>query len=36
MPFRGKQKYQNTNVGLKSKLSRLLLQRITKFEMNEN
>ena len=34
--LRGKQKYQVTNVGVeKIKLSRLLVQRIHKFKMNE-
>ena len=34
--FRGKQKYQVTNVGVeKIKLSRLLRQRINEFKMNE-
>ena len=34
--LRGKQKYQVTNVGdEKIKLSRLLVQRINEFEMNE-
>ena len=34
--FRGKQKYQITNVGVeKIKLSRLLFQRINEFKMNE-
>jgi len=34
--LRGKQKYQVTNVGLKKlKLSRLLVQRINEFKMNE-
>ncbi len=34
--LRGKQKYQVTNVGVeKIKLSRLLVQRINEFEMNE-
>ena len=34
--FRGKQKYQVTNVGVeKIKLSRLLLQRINEFKMSE-
>ena len=34
--LRGKQKYQITNVGVeKIKLSRLLVQRINKFKMNE-
>ena len=34
--LRGKQKYQVTNVGVeKIKLSRLLVQRISEFEMNE-
>ena len=34
--FRGKQKYQVTNVDAeKIKLSRLLVQRITEFKMNE-
>ena len=33
----GKQKYQITNVGVeKIKLSRLLVQRINEFKMNEN
>ena len=34
--LRGKQKYQVTNVGVeKIKLSRLLVQRINKFKINE-
>ena len=34
--LRGKQKYQVTNVGLeKIKISRLLVQRIDEFKMNE-
>ena len=34
--FRGKQKYQVTNVGVdKLKLSRLLVQHINEFKMNE-
>ena len=34
--LRGKQKYQVTNVGVeKIKLSRLLVQRIYEFKMNE-
>ena len=34
--FRGKQKYQITNVGVeKIKLSRLPVQRINEFKMNE-
>ena len=34
--LRGKQKYQITNVGVeKIKLSRLLVQRINEFKMNE-
>ena len=34
--LRGKQKYQATNVGVeKIKLSRLLVQRINEFNMNE-
>ena len=34
--FRGKQKYQITNVGVETiKLSRLLVQRINEFKMNE-
>ena len=34
--LRGKQKYQATNVGVeKIKLSRLLVQRINEFKMNE-
>ena len=34
--FRGKQKYQITNVGVeKIKLSRLLVKRINEFKMNE-
>ena len=34
--LRGKQKYQITNAGVeKIKLSRLLVQRINKFKMNE-
>ena len=34
--LRGKQKYQVLNVGVeKIKLSRLLVQRITEFKMNE-
>ena len=34
--LRGKQKYQATNVGVeKIKLSRLLVQRIHEFNMNE-
>ena len=34
--LRGKQKYQVTNVGVeKIKLSRLLVQRIHEFKMNE-
>ena len=34
--LRGKQKYQVTNVGVeKIKLSRLLVQRINEFKMNE-
>ena len=34
--LRGKQKYQITNVGVeKIKLSRLLVQRIHEFKMNE-
>ena len=34
--FRGKQKYQVTNVGVeKIKLSRLLVQRINEFKINE-
>ena len=34
--LRGKQKYQITNVGIeKIKLSRLLVQRINEFKMNE-
>ena len=31
----GKQKYQVTNVGIEKKLSRLLVQRINEFKMNE-
>ena len=31
----GKQKYQVTNVGIEKKLSRLLVQRINVFKMNE-
>ena len=31
----GKQKYPVTNVGMKKKLSRLLVQRINEFKMNE-
>ena len=34
--FRGKQKYQITNVGVeKIKLSRMLVRRINEFKMNE-
>ena len=34
--LRGKQKYQVTNVGvIKTKISRLLVQRINEFKMNE-
>ena len=34
--FRGKQKYQITNVGVETiKLSRLLVQRFNEFKMNE-
>ena len=34
--LRGKQKYQITNVGVeKIKLSRLLVQRLNEFKMNE-
>ena len=34
--LRGKQKYQITNVGIeKIKLSRLLVERISEFKMNE-
>ena len=31
----GKQKYPVTNVGMKKKLSRLLVQRINEFKMNK-
>ena len=36
MPFRGKQKYQVKKLVRRAKLSRLLLQRIIEFKMNEN
>ena len=36
MPSQGKQKYQVTKLALRAKLSRLLLQRIIEFKMNEN
>ena len=35
IPWQGKQKYQVTNVGVKSKLSLLVLQRIIKCKMNK-
>ena len=34
--LRGKQKYQVTKLARRAKLSRLLLQRIIEFKMNEN
>jgi len=36
MALRGKQKYQVTKLARRAKLSRLLLQRIVEFKMNEN
>ena len=36
IPLRGKQEYQVINIGMKSTLSRLLLQGIPEFEMNGN
>ena len=33
--FRGKQKYQVTNVGVEKIISRFLVQRIDEFKMNE-
>ena len=36
MALRGKQKYQVTKLACRVKLSRLLLQRIIEFKMNEN
>ena len=36
MPLGGKQKYQVTKLAWRAKLSRLLLQRIIEFKMNEN
>jgi len=36
MPSQGKQKYQVTKLACSAKLSRLLLQHIIEFKMNEN